>query len=523
MLTQIAADYNYITALAQHMGPLMEVASATGAVLAVDGHFDAIGETPETDTLRRLIAWLNLRVDTGLYSSQQLGIELPWMARFSSVASGLLAIRISEIGSRYVLWFRPEVVRTVRWAGEPIKAIDEAKSLHPRASFQTWKETLRGQCLPWMAVEIESAREFQSALRTISLRRAEEDAALSEARFNKLTHVLPIKVFTVTDEGELTYVNARWKEEGLSERGLWYQSIRMISDDVARCAEAWLRAVETESPLEAEVRLISPDTGQELWNQVRLVPFQREGARRAGWIGACIDLSERKQREMALRLTEKLTLTGRMTSYLAHEINNPLAAITNTLFLLQQKLPQDAATAADFATVEDELSRISSTVQQTLRWGSENSTSKTWTPSRLLFEDVLKLYAAKIRNRSVQVTIEGDHEVMVYGIAGQLRQIVAHLISNALDAVPVGGKVWMRAEQLLNEVEILVGDGGCGMTKVEQASLFRPFYSTKGDLGNGLGLYISSEIAERHQGRFVVESVPRKGTIVRLRLPMLVQ
>jgi signal transduction histidine kinase len=200
-----------------------------------------------------------------------------------------------------------------------------------------------------------------------------------------------------------------------------------------------------------------------------------------------------------------------MTSYLAHEINNPLAAITNTLYLLQQKLPQDAATTADFATVEDELSRICSTVQQTLRWGSENSSSRTWTPSKLLFEDVLKLYAAKIRNRSVQVTIEGDHEVMVYGIAGQLRQIVAHLISNALDAVPVGGKVWMRAEQLLNEVEILVGDDGCGMAKVEQASLFRPFYSTKGDLGNGLGLYISNEIAERHQGRFVVESVSGKG------------
>ena len=76
-------------------------------------------------------------------------------------------------------------------------------------------------------------------------------------------------------------------------------------------------------------------------------------------------------------------------------------------------------------------------------------------------------------------------------------------------------------QQFLNEVEVLIGDAGKGMTNLEQASLFRPFYSTKGDYGNGLGLYISNEIAERHDGRFLVESVVGNGTIVRLRLPLV--
>lgn len=120
-------------------------------------------------------------------------------------------------------------------------------------------------------------------------------------------------------------------------------------------------------------------------------------------------------------------------------------------------------------------------------------------------------------------SIEGDQTIQVYGIAGQIRQVIAHLVSNALDAVPVGGKVWMRAEQLLNEVEILVGDAGSGMSKTEQSALFRPFNSTKGDYGNGLGLYISLEIAERHHGRFMVESVLGKGTIMRLRLPAVAE
>jgi light-regulated signal transduction histidine kinase (bacteriophytochrome) len=523
MFTQMAAENNYILALSQQMGSLMEITAAAGAVLAVDGHFDAIGVTPERDMLRRLIDWLDSRSEMEFYETNHLANELPWISRFSDVASGLLAIRFSDLGGRYVLWFRPEVVRTVRWAGEPAKSMDQAKFLHPRASFQTWKETLRDQSLPWTTSELESAREFRGALTTISLRRAEEEAALSEARFNKLTHVLPIKVFAATDEGELTYVNARWREEGFLDHGLWFEGVRLVPEDADKCAAAWKYALAHETELEEEVRLVAPKTGIECWNLIRLVPFRREGARRAGWIGASIDLSERKARETALRVTEKLTLTARMTSYLAHEINNPLAAITNTLFLLQQKLPKDHGTAADFATVENELTRISSTVQQTLRWGAENSGEKTWTTSGVLFEDVLKLYASKIRNRSVRISIEGDPTIQVYGIAGQIRQVIAHLVSNALDAVPVGGKVWMRAERLLSDVEILVGDAGSGMSQAQQSALFRPFNSTKGDYGNGLGLYISLEIAERHHGRFVVESVLGEGTIMRLRLPAMAQ
>lgn len=520
MLTQIAAENNYRSAIATQMASLMEVTAAEGAVLAVDGHFDRIGETPEVDVLRPLIEWLDSRSGLELYETNHLSSELPWTAGLAAVASGLLAIRISDVRRQYVLWFRPEVVRTVRWAGEPLKQVDETMHLHPRASFEVWKETLRGQSTPWSSVEIESARDFRGALTTITLRRAEEAAALSEARFNKLTHALPMKIFAVTDDGQLSYVNDRWKNEGHGEQGLWYERAGLIADDTARSAASWKRAVETETEFEEEVRLVTPRSGAECWNLVRLVPFRREGAEVAGWIGSCIDLTERKQRETALRIAEKLTLTGRMTSFLAHEINNPLEAIVNILYLLRKGLPQDAATDKYFETADDELERISGIVKQTLRWGSENSDKKSWTTAGSLFDDVLRLFVAKIRNRGVHVSIEGGMEVPLCGIVGQLRQIVAHLVSNAIDAVPVGGKVWLKAEQLQNEVELLVGDDGVGMSTVEQHSLFRPFYSTKGDLGNGLGLYISHEIAERHQGRILIESVGGHGTTVRLRLPI---
>ena len=96
---------------------------------------------------------------------------------------------------------------------------------------------------------------------------------------------------------------------------------------------------------------------------------------------------------------------------------------------------------------------------------------------------------------------------------------MANLVSNALDAVPVGGRVWLEARTGEGELDIVVRDEGAGMNEETQRQLFRPFFSTKGDLGNGLGLYISNEIVERHGGRLVVESASGIGTTMRISLP----
>ena len=520
MLTQMAAENDYVGAIAQQMPALMQVTDAAGAVLAVDGHFESTGEVPGNDTLRRMVDWLGSHPSLELFETNRLGSEIDWAEDALSIASGLLAIRISDVRPRYVLWFRPEVVRTVKWAGEPVKQVDADRKLHPRSSFNSWKETLRGQSEPWASVEVESAREFRNAVMTISLRRVEEEAELSEARFAKLTQALPIKVFAVTDDGLLTYVNARWRDAGLGEHGLWFEGGRLVPEDAARCASLWPQAVTGETEFEEEVRLLDAGTGVEGWNLVRLVPFRREGAERAGWIGACIDLTERKERETAMRVTEKLTLTGRITSFLAHEINNPLEAITNLLYLLRQDVPADAAASSYFGMVDAELERISGSVKQTLRWSAQNSDGRAWFAIVPVLEDARRLLGAKIRNRDIRAEIEGSQDIRMFGIEGQIRQVVAHLLSNAVDAVNVSGRVRMQVRRLDDEVEITVSDDGVGMSDEQQHSLFKPFYSTKGDLGNGLGLYISKEIAERHHGSFLVESAPGAGTTVTLCMPV---
>jgi signal transduction histidine kinase len=268
-----------------------------------------------------------------------------------------------------------------------------------------------------------------------------------------------------------------------------------------------------------ELRLRSDPTAVERWYLVHIVPFVTRHEGRRGWVGSCTDLTERREREAALRMTEKLALTGRMTSVIAHEINNPLESITNLMYLLRTEI-STAGPAADYiALAESELLRISGITKQTLRWSRETTGAPERSVVGALFSEVLRLFAGKIRNRQVKVTIRAGEEVSIYGASGQLLQVIANLVSNAVDAANVGGNVWLSAMETETGTVIEVEDDGIGIDAKVQTQLFKPFFSTKGDLGNGLGLYISKEIAERHGGELSVESTVGVGTTFRFSLP----
>jgi signal transduction histidine kinase len=115
--------------------------------------------------------------------------------------------------------------------------------------------------------------------------------------------------------------------------------------------------------------------------------------------------------------------------------------------------------------------------------------------------------------------IECEEDVQFYGTIGQLSQVMANLLSNAIQAVEVGGQIWLGATSDAKTTQIFVRDNGSGMSKETVRNLFQPFYSTKGDLGNGLGLYISHEIVERHEGSITVTSELDVGTEIRVSLP----
>ncbi|MGF7174067.1 ATP-binding protein [Azospirillum doebereinerae] len=180
LLAHMAAAEHFVTGLVEAHDDLLTLGDAEGAAILFEDRCHRIGRTPPEAMIRRIARRLSERGEDEVFATDSLVSLLPEAESCTDTASGLLAISISQLHPSYVFWFRPEVVRTVKWGGDPHKpAAPAGAALSPRRSFETWKETVRLQAMPWRAGEIETARDFRNAIVGIVLRKAEEMAALN--------------------------------------------------------------------------------------------------------------------------------------------------------------------------------------------------------------------------------------------------------------------------------------------------------------------------------------------------------
>jgi light-regulated signal transduction histidine kinase (bacteriophytochrome) len=184
LLAQMAAEENFIDGLVRDPSALLEVARATGAAVLTEQRCDLVGITPNEDDVGRIAAWLTEHGAPDLFSTDQLPLDMPGAEQLQDVASGLLAVSVSQLYPSYVLWFRPEVVRTVEWGGDPQKRAEpDGDRLHPRRSFEAWKQVVRCRSLPWAEAELDAVGELRTAIVDVVLRSAEELASVA----NELT------------------------------------------------------------------------------------------------------------------------------------------------------------------------------------------------------------------------------------------------------------------------------------------------------------------------------------------------
>lgn len=174
---------NFIEALVQDDPNLLDIANATGAAIYFNGHWTTLGRTPSEAELTYLVQWLGKNVTEELFYTDSLPQVYFDAERFKDTASGLLAVPISK--HSFVLWFRPEVIQTVNWGGNPNQAYElketaEDRQLCPRQSFALWKETVRLKSLPWQAAELKAVMELRKAIVNLVLRQAEELALLAQ-------------------------------------------------------------------------------------------------------------------------------------------------------------------------------------------------------------------------------------------------------------------------------------------------------------------------------------------------------
>jgi light-regulated signal transduction histidine kinase (bacteriophytochrome) len=182
IVTLMARAPTYQEGLFQGVDALVGLTAADGAAVLADGVLKTAGVTPPREAILALAGRIVDRLSDGMLATDRLGELVPAAARHADRASGLLAVMISQIHPSFVFWFRREVVATVSWGGDPRKPVTAGPDarLHPRLSFEAWKEEVRGRSRPWTQAEVDCARDFRAAVLDFVLRRAEERAELTE-------------------------------------------------------------------------------------------------------------------------------------------------------------------------------------------------------------------------------------------------------------------------------------------------------------------------------------------------------
>jgi signal transduction histidine kinase len=220
------------------------------------------------------------------------------------------------------------------------------------------------------------------------------------------------------------------------------------------------------------------------------------------------DISVEKQSQEAVRRSEKLATAGRLAASIAHEINNPLEAVVNLLYLARH----DSSHAGEYLTLaEQEVGRVAQLAQQTLGFVRDASSPGSMDPAAIM-DEILQLYSRKLEGGQIRVTRRYRSRCPISGYSGELRQLLANLLVNAVDAMADGGSLQVRVATGRNwsngreGVRITVADNGSGIPRDKLRQIFEPFYTTKKDTGTGLGLWVSRGIVQKHGGSIRVRS-----------------
>jgi PAS domain S-box-containing protein len=236
----------------------------------------------------------------------------------------------------------------------------------------------------------------------------------------------------------------------------------------------------------------------------------------ARMVGITTDITQRRLEEEALRRSEELAAAGRLAATIAHEINNPLAAVTNLLYLMRDGHKQEYLSMA-----EQEVARISHIVKQTLGFYKANPNP---VPLNLvdLIDKVVAVFRTKMRASGVTIETQYRCTGEINGFSNELSQAFGNLVSNALDAMQPGGMLRVRTVACRRGVRVTVADTGYGISRGNLGKIFQPFFTANKEGGTGLGLWLAKEIVEKHGGAIRVRSSTgsrRHGTVFMIWLP----
>jgi len=370
------------------------------------------------------------------------------------------------------------------------------------------------------AREIARAREDERMLQESErrLRLALEAGKMGTWKWDAETDLLDVDEKAAEIFGWTPHVSVT--RSALRERAVF-------PEDRALTSQALAEALKGKDNYRSEYRVVREDGGV-IWVHSSGTPvFSVENpAEIVGMIGTVQDITERRNQEATLKQTEMLAATGRMAATIAHEINNPLEAVTNLIFLAKthQNIPDTVRRHLEVA--DEELARVGQIAQQTLGFYRDTSRPHALNVAAVI-SDVISVFERRLSYKQMYCRPEFRGNLEIVGLQGELRQAISNLLLNAMDASSNGDPLRIRARETrllgtgLAGVSIAVGDSGCGISDSAKRKLFSPFFTTKQSVGTGLGLWVTKGIVEKHGGsiRFRSRVQPPCGTVFRIVLP----
>ena len=421
--------------------------------------------------------------------------------------------------------FLPDVM--ARWngslqSGEPFEMVfplrDKEGNYKPFLTRAVPVRDTAGKITGWLGTNTDISCEFE--VRRL-IEESQERMQTELDAFQRLAAIVSSSDDAIIGK-DLTGIVTSWNP--CAERIFGYTAEEMIGTSIRRVIPAEVLADEDRimSAVARGERTEHFETvrlrknGERIEVSLTLSPVFDEERRIVGVASITRDISQQKKVEKALHTSEKLASVGRLAATIAHEINNPLEAVTNLVFLAQNCM-SDPDGKKFLEQAQQELARVALLTKQTLGFYRENKGARELTLEEIVMP-LVSVFSARARNKQISIETDFRQNPRLVGIAGEIRQLFANLLNNSIDAVRDKGRILIRVSQTRERkgserpgVRLTICDNGPGIAQDVRKRLFEPFFTTKRDVGTGLGLWVSSTILRNHQGNIRVRSDTQPG------------